>query len=116
MKTRALATVIFGLVVVFLGGCASMQYAGHKYVLRGQIVDVIDDAIYFCVGKEEGAVVGQEYNDYNFVKTGTPKNPPIFTKVATGTIKLTEINDEHLAKGKVLSGKVETHYTVELKK
>ncbi len=116
MKTRALATVILGLIVVFLGGCASQQYAGHKYVVRGQIVDVVDGVVYFCVGKEEGAAVGQEYEVYNFVKTGTPKSGPLFTKVAAGTIQLTEINDEHLAKGKVLSGKVETNYTVELKK
>ncbi len=116
MKTRALTTVILGVIVVFLGGCASMQSARHEYTMRGQVLDVTDDVVYLCIGKKDGAVVGQEYEVYNFVKTGTPKNDLFFKRVDAGTVKLTEITDEHYAKAKVLSGVVKSNYIVELKK
>lgn len=116
MKTRVITTVIIGVIAVMLGGCASMQSARHEYVMRGQVLDVTDDGVYLCIGKKDGAVVGQEYEVYDLVRTGNFKTPPYYKKVDVGIIKLTEITDEHYAKAKVLSGEVKSHYIVELRK
>lgn len=116
MKTRMLTTVLFGVIAVFLGGCASMQSAGHEYIMRGQVLDVTDNGVYLCIGKKDGAEVGQEYAVYNFVRTGNFKTRPAYKKVDAGIIKLTEITDEHYAKAKVISGDVKSNYIVELKK
>jgi len=111
--------VISILAAAFLlAGCATLESAGHKYIMRGQILDVTGDRAYLCIGSSEGAKVGQEYAVVKFVKVPNPnpKSPaPYFNREETGVVKITEIVDEHMANAKIVSGVAKENYMVELK-
>ncbi|SPJ15894.1 conserved hypothetical protein [Syntrophobacter sp. SbD2] len=96
-----------------------LESAGHKYIMRGQILDVTGDTVYLCIGSSEGAKVGQEFAVVKFVKVPNPnpaKSPaPHFKREETGVVKITEIVDEHMALAKIVSGAAKVNYMVELK-
>lgn len=115
MKTKVLVSLLCGVLLAIASGCATVDSARHNYIMRGQILDVTDDGVYLCIGKKDGAVVGQEYAVYQFVKTTNVKSLPLYQKENTGTVKLTEITDEHYAKAKVIAGVAKLNQIVELK-
>lgn len=118
MKLKMMTSTLLAALLVIATGCATLESAGHKYVMRGQILEITDGMAYLCIGSADGAQVDQEYGVYKFIKSPTP-NPksvqPSYRKEETGTVKIVEIVDEHMAKAKVLSGQVETNNVVELK-
>lgn len=107
--------VTIGLLLP-LAGCAGMEGAGHKYVMRGQILEVSDDSTYLCVGTNDGAKVGQELGVYKYTKR--PSHPKLqarkFKKEKTGVVRITGIMDEHMATAKIISGQAKQNYIVEL--
>jgi hypothetical protein len=109
------------MAVIFLAataGHASLESAGHKYIMRGQILEVTGDMVYLCIGSSEGAQVGQEYAVVKFIKVPNPnsKSPwPYFNREEAGVVKITEIVDEHMARAKIVSGVAKENYMVELK-
>lgn len=116
MKTRIFMSLLCGVLIAIAGGCAKVDSARHSYTMRGQILDVTDDGVYLCIGRKDGAVVGQEYAVYRFIRTSNFKSSiPTYKKEDTGTVKLTEITDEHYAKAKVIAGEAKVHDIVELK-
>lgn len=111
----ALFVVAIGLLLP-LAGCAGLEGAGHKYLMRGQILEVNGDAAYLCVGAKDGARVGQELSVYKFTKQPSHPKPQglKFKKEKTGIVQITGIQDEHMATAKIISGRVKQHYIVEL--
>ena len=107
--------VAIGLLLP-LAGCAGMESAGHKYLMRGQILEVSGDSAYLCVGSKDGARVGQELSVYKFTKQLSHPKPQgqRFKKEKTGVVQITGIKDEHMATAKIISGLVKQHYIVEL--
>ncbi len=105
----------FMLIVTFTG-CASLQTIEHKYIMRGQILEVDGDMAYLCIGSADGAKAGQELTVYKFVRTGSlgPKSSARYKKVETGKVRITEIIDEHMANAKIISGEAKENYMVEL--
>jgi hypothetical protein len=94
-----------------------MESAGHKYVMRGQVLEVTNNMAYLCIGSKDGTQVGQELTAYRFVKTAYPfpkSGLPSFRKVEAGKVKISEIVDEHYANARVLSGTIEVNDVVEL--
>ena len=85
--------------------------------MRGQILEATDEGVYLCIGSADGAKVGQEFKVYKFVKMSElrPKQAN-FKREETGTIKITEIVDEHYAKARRLTGEAKENYIVELHK
>jgi hypothetical protein len=117
MKTSCFSIRI--LVMVFLviaTGCAM----SHQYIMRGQIIEASNDGVYLCIGSKDGAEAGQVYTVNRFVlppqNQDTKYKHPSFVKEEMGTVKITEIVDEHYAKAKVLTGEAKINYMVELKK
>lgn len=114
--------VIIGLLslsfifVVALAGCATLETAGHKYIMRGQILEMSGDTAYLCIGSADGATVGQELTVYKFVRTGSlsSKTSLRYKRELTGKVKITEIVDEHMANAKIISGEARENYIVEL--
>ena len=116
MKTRVFVSLLCGVLIAIASGCATIDSTRHSYIMRGQILDVTDDGVYLCIGSKDGAVVGQEYAVYRFTRTSNFKSPlPTFKKMDAGTVKLTEITDEHYAKARVIVGEAKIHDIVELK-
>jgi hypothetical protein len=117
MSYRAGVSTVLVILFVFAAGCATMETAGHKYIMRGQILEVADNEAYLCVGSRDGAKVGQELAVYRFVRmpTVTSKSPlPIYKRESAGRIKIVEIMDEHYARARVLSGDVKANYVAEM--
>ena len=118
MKSNFIITSL-GIVALFiLTSCASLEKASHSYIMRGQILESKGDGVYLCIGSADGATIGQELNVYKYTKVANPQNiaKANFRRQETGTVKITEIVDEHYAKAKVLTGEAKENSIVELHK
>lgn len=116
MKTRFIFITLSILWVFIITSCATLETARHKYIMRGQILEATADGVYLCIGSADGAEVGQEFKVYRFVRVPPIKSIPNYKREETGTVKITEIIDEHFAKAKILTGEARENYIVELHK
>ena len=117
MGKRSVVNVLIAVLFVFgATGCATLETAGHKYIMKGQILDVTGDEAYLCIGSAEGAKAGQEFTVYRFVKTPAlgPKQQLTYKRELVGAVKITEVVDEHYAKAKVVKGDVRVSDVAEL--
>jgi hypothetical protein len=108
-----LALIMIGLFI--LASCAAIQQqpAYHSMVMKGSIIHTTDTGVYLCIGRNDGASVGQELNVHRITLTGEPKAPS-FKREKIGKVKITEIIDEHFATATIISGKAEKNDIVEL--
>ncbi len=113
MKAKFIFITLSIILFFIITSCATLETARHKYIMRAQILEATADGVYLCIGSADGAEVGQEYKVYRFVK-----RPPIksYKRQEIGTVKITEIVDEHFAKAKILTGEAREHDIVELYK
>lgn len=118
MKINRCAIYTLIGIIVIIAGCASIKSASHKYIMSGQVLEVNGNEIYLCIGQSGGAVVGQEYAVKKFVKTENISgklNQPSYKQEETGTVKITEIVDEHYAKAQITEGVAQVYFYVDLK-
>lgn len=111
------AAAIAGATLLLTSGCASMGTAYHKYVMRGQILEVTGDEVYLCIGSRDGARVGDELEVVKFSSAGgNPKAGPMFRRDKTGMVRITAIVDEHYARATIISGRAGANSVVELER
>jgi hypothetical protein len=94
-----------------------MESAGHKYIMKGQILDVSDRVAYLCIGSADGAKAGQEFPVYRYVRlpyAGPKQTTPSFKREAVGSVKLTQVVDVHYATASILSGDIKVNDVAEL--
>lgn len=112
------------LVALALAGMlASSAWAGesslkHEYMMRGQILEVETGSVVVCVGKKDGAEVGQVLEVVRHVSTSphTKNSGPRFRREDVGTVKITSLFDEHYATAEVVKGSPKVNDTVELER
>lgn len=113
---RRMAWFLFVAFIVFLSSSCATLY--HRAIMRGSIIETSDSEIFLCIGKKDGASVGQELNVYKIVTYSfPPKASPTLTRFKreyTGMVKIIEIIDEHFAKAIVISGTADKNSIVEL--
>ena len=117
MGMRAVVNVFIAILFIVAAGCATLESAGHKYIMKGQILEVTDREAYLCIGSAEGAKAGQEFTVYRFVRLqgiGAKQTPPSYKRELVGAVKITEVVDEHYAKATVLRGDVNVNDVAEL--
>jgi hypothetical protein len=116
MKPRMMknGTFVIALLVILLTamGCATLETARHKYLMRGQVLEVQDGKAYLCLGTEQGAKVGQVFNVRRYVKIGGPRGGQ-YRVDSVGTVRITEV-ETHMANAKIVSGDVKANDVVEL--
>lgn len=105
--------IILALIVA-ISGCASWQRVYHGVLMKGSIIETSDSEIYLCIGKKDGASVGQELDVYKIISSTTNPKVPMFRREHTGKIKIIEIIDDHFAKAIIISGKAEKNDIVEI--
>jgi len=111
--SKTIALVVFAVV---LTGCANSDFS-HEYLMRGQVVSASSEQIVVCVGKDDGAEVGQELTAYRFFETNNSgEGDDIFEKRSVGTIRIEKIIDSHFARVSVLKGEIKKFDMVELQK
>ncbi|QWR76908.1 hypothetical protein [Candidatus Magnetomonas plexicatena] len=100
------------VATLMVGGCAGLEQAHHGYFMKGSILEKTGDDVYLCIGTKDGTKVGQELDVYRSKRSNTKSRD--WERVFTGKVKITEIVDEHFAKGKVISGTVKENDIAEL--
>lgn len=116
MKKRSVLYVLLVFLFAMSTGCATLQSAQHKYVMRGSVLDVTDGTAYVCLGTDQGAKVGQEFTVYRYVKTAAPApkgQQPQYKVETVGRVKISE-TESHMANAKILNGDVKVNDVVEL--
>lgn len=114
MKSKPIITTL-SIIMFIVAGCATIDTAKHKYIMRGQILESTNEEAYICIGSADGAEVGQEYKIYKFTRMpDTKSNRPNYRKELKGKIIITEIVNDHYAKARVLSGEARENDVVEL--
>lgn len=110
-KLAKRGVVVFAalFVLIAVSECSFLQRDYHERIMRGSILKQTGDQYYLCIGKRDGAQVGQMLDVYRF-KEAMPAmsagDVPVFSKDMTGKITITEVIHEHYAKAKLLSGDV----------
>jgi hypothetical protein len=117
MKRNYTWEVALAIAIIAMVGCASIGAVGHKYIMRGQILEAAGTNVYLCIGSKDGATAGQEFTVYRFAReiSTNPKVPSRFKREEKGIVKIVEIVDEHYAKARVIAGEAEVNDVVELK-
>jgi hypothetical protein len=118
MKRKLFFNVFLVFLAVALAGCSRMESERHKLLMKGQILDVIGNSAYLCIGSKDGAEAGDRFTVYKFTRTVNPKSEyaeqPYYKREVAGKIKIIEIFDEHMAKATILSGEVKPHDFAEI--
>lgn len=122
--SRSLLRILaISIPLVFLFACATgWQTLRHGILMKGTVLESYDSEVYICIGKKDGATVGQELDVYKVRKVsgGGPRSklgvygPPKFHWEKTGKVRIIEILDEHMSKAAVISGKAEEDDIVQL--
>jgi hypothetical protein len=114
-RRRLLFAALVAIGIFTVAACAAIQQSPtyHRILMKGSIIYTTDTGVYLCIGKKDGASVGQELDVYKITFTGQPKAPS-FKREKTGKVKITEIIDEHFATAVVVSGTAGKNDIVEL--
>ncbi|TAJ71775.1 MAG: hypothetical protein EPO51_11665 [Phenylobacterium sp.] len=96
---------------------AQAQGVWHKYVMRGQVVDRAGRTVTICVGRADGAEVGQTLTVVRFRSRGgfSKGAPPVIERRDVGEVRIASVTDDHYASGVVVSGRVAKRDMVELR-
>ncbi|WP_426258859.1 hypothetical protein [Sphingomonas sp. DC1600-2] len=95
------------------------QGIGHTFFMRGSIIDADASGRVVCIGRADGAAVGQVLEVYRVAPVpGAPsKGTGInYTRRLIGHVRIDRIVNEHFAHVVVTDGTPEKHDIVELKK
>lgn len=116
MKRTAIAKAFVAIVFIMLAGCATMETLGHKYVMKGQILDVSSNEVTLCIGSADGAKTGQEFPVYRYTKQniGGKSAPPSYKRETVGSVMITQVVDEHYARAVIIKGDMKVNDVAEL--
>lgn len=110
-------------VLLLAGALVGSAVAGetsfkHSYLMRGQILEAEAGTVTVCVGKQDGARVGQVLEVVRHVPVSphTKSASPRFRKEDIGSVRITTLFDDHYATAQVVKGSPKVNDTVELKR
>jgi hypothetical protein len=112
--------LVAALVLSALAGSAAAGEGSfrHGFVMRGQILESEAGSVVLCVGKQDGAAVGQVLDVIRHVRIGSRGKSagPRFRREEVGAVKITSLVDEHYAMADVVKGAPKVNDTVELER
>lgn len=115
MNVRNVAAILACLAL--LAGCSSMDNVRHEYLMRGQVVEVTGKDAVICVGSKDGASAGQVLSAYRIAPAsggGSAKSPAKWERVSVGSVRISQVIDEHFARAEITAGEVQVNNLVEL--
>ncbi len=113
MKSKYVKIGLICAVGFFALNCATGSGVYHGYMMKGSVVSATGNEGVICIGSKDGATVGQTLKAYK-VTAKTSDKTSKYIKSETGSVKITEIVDEHFAKVTAVTGKLETGNIVEV--
>ena len=113
-----LASALVALAVGATSAQAAETSFRHKYLMRGQVLEQQANTLVVCIGRADGAEIGQELDVIRHVRIsmGPKATGPQFRPKDVGRARITTIFDEHYAQATVLEGDVKVGDVVELKR
>lgn len=110
--------VVGALVGVTLLGTlpVAAQGIGHKWFMRGSIVGADKDGTIVCVGKADGAEVGQVLDVYRvyFARGPNKAYAPPYGRQKIGHVRIDHLFDDHFAHVTIVDGRPARNDIVEL--
>ena len=113
---RTLAALIMLASPIGLPTAATAAGIGHSFIMRGSVVDVTDGKPTICVGKADGAKVGQTLDVIRMTTVPGARGGAGFRRENIGQIRISAIVDDHFATATIVKGDVAKHDIVELRK
>ena len=120
LRRRAIRGMSAGLLLCALAVAGAVSAADspsirHTLFMRGQILEAQGSSLLICIGRADGASVGQELEvvHHDRVNIG-PKGMGRYDRKVVGKVRIDAIVDEHYAEASVIEGKASTNDTVEL--
>ena len=112
----AVLAVILAVMLLTVSCAAISENIYHGYYMKGSIIETYDSEVYLCIGKKDGAAVGQELDVKRYWYSRNPKTGQKGKGgfEYTGKVRIVEVLDEHFAKAVIISGKAEKNSIVEL--
>lgn len=97
---------------------AFAQGIGHTFFMRGSVVGKDAQGTIVCIGKADGAEVGQVLEVYRVIQHPGPSKgtPTPFHRQLIGKVKIDHIYDDHFAHVSVTEGAPAKNDIVELRK
>ena len=113
----AAALIILALPVA-IPTAATAAGMGHTFIMRGSVVGMTDGKATICIGKADGAKVGQTLEVVRVETLPFPggKSGTTFRRRDVGSVQINAIIDDHFATATVVKGDVAKHDIVELRK
>lgn len=111
---KSIVGVLAGLAML-AATPALAQGIGHTFFMRGSIVETDSTGTVICIGKADGAEVGQTLEVYRAKQVPGPgKGAPSYRRDLVGHVTIDHIFDDHFAHVRVADGKPAKHDIVEL--
>lgn len=117
MFKKSLMVALAGISM--LGAVPAMgQGIGHTFFMRGSVVGADAQGTIVCIGKADGAEVGQKLEVYRVVTHPGPSKGvgPTYHRQLIGHVTIDHIFDDHFAHVTVADGKPAKNDIVELRK
>lgn len=113
-------TIIVGFV---LTGCQSYEKYHHKTFMSGEVVDINEKEIIFCIGDSDKIKIGQEFKVYKrkVIRTASigGRNPVVHSTktrlIETGTVRIIDNHLDHNARAVVIKGFVSKGDIIDIK-
>ena len=88
----------------------------HRFLMRGQVLELDAGSVIVCVGAQDGAAVGQVLDVVRHVRQPTrgKQVAPQYRRQEIGSVKITSLFGEHYAVAQVVKGAPKVNDTVEL--
>ena len=115
-KATAFVTALWLSAPVSLVAPAYAQGVGHSFIMRGSVVDVAPGVVTICIGRADGAQVGQTLSVVRISSIGTAGRPLSFRRQDTGSLTISRIVDDHFAQATVVSGRIAKNDIVEFRR
>ncbi|MFH0975139.1 MAG: hypothetical protein V1874_05070 [Spirochaetota bacterium] len=105
--------VLFFMMSVSMAGCSSAGNLYYSIFKKGDIIEMNEKEIVFCVGCVEKIEIGQEFKIYKHV-VHKPHYGAYWKKEYIGVVKIKEFTDTHHARATILSGVPDEKTKVEM--
>lgn len=117
MFKKSMMAAVVGLSM--LGATPVMsQGIGHTWFMRGSIVRIDSTGTVVCIGKADGAEVGQTLEVYRLVVHPGPNkgSGPTYHRQDVGEVRIDHVFDDHFAHVTVTKGRPARNDIVELQR
>jgi hypothetical protein len=103
---------------IFTAAPVLAQGIGHTFFMRGSIVGSDSSGTVVCIGRADGAEVGQTLDVFRVTYRPGPSKGAVsnYTRELVGHVQISHVFDDHFAHVTVVDGRPKKHDIVELQR